>query len=381
MLNGVAVQDFWHLLTPTFVLAASVALAAAWFMLPLLRPKKASRPLESSTSGGPALKQRAREGENTEMPKGPNLVGTFVPSAGLICANTLSAVKLDNENCSGNILPLHRPTWNKALDKSGNYPYGDHFKGRKRLWEMRMQFKFKKDATGLRFGIELEEYVPLSAAAKKLMSITLAAMRQVAGSDLYHSPGDDPRTTPEPHEKPVFSMPLWAFDQFIFTPEGEEPPDLTDPAFSEFGSKRVDDRAAFIEEISQLELRQGPTYTFAFWGISQFLDDIKWEVTKVIPFKNIPFNTFCGAPPVHFVLYTLKDEPTDERRHVQSRKDYFFRLAFWSSKHPPSRERLQRLLPRDESNERQGNGVAIKRKGLSQKISGMFACCAEQRAA
>mmetsp|Transcript_62219 Transcript_62219/g.157173 ORF Transcript_62219/g.157173 Transcript_62219/m.157173 type:complete len:382 (+) Transcript_62219:96-1241(+) len=376
LINGTGAEDIWRLITPTSVVALSVALAAAWFFCPLLQSNKSSRPAES-TAGGSQPKSRAGE-----MPKGPNLQGTFIPSTGLVEGNTQHPAEFENDNCSGLLLALHRPTWNKALDKSCDYPYGDHFKGRKRLWEIRLQFRFKQDVQKpMRFGIELEDYVPMNAASKKLMGLTVSALRQVAGNDLYHSPGDDPRKTPEPHEKPVFSMPLWACDQFVVTPEDEQPPDLTDPAFSEFGTKRVDDRAAFMAEMSALELRTGPTYTFAFWGISQFLDDIKWEVTKVIPFKNIDFNTFCGRPPVHVVMYTLKDSDDDERRHLQSRKDYYFRLAFWSSRKPPSQDKMRTLLPKDDSKSLESGTGAKKRKGWSQRISGMFACCAEQRPA
>merc|ERR1712060_449079 len=160
--------------------------------------------------------------------------------------------------------------------------------------------------------------------------------------------GDDPSSGPGPHEKPVFTMPLWAYDQFIVTWEGEQPPDLADPQFGDFGAKRADDRAGFIKDISQLELRAGPTYTFAFWGISQFLDNIKWELRKVIPFKPIDFNLFCGAPPVHIVLYTLRPEG-EEQRHLQRRKNYYFRLAFWSSRASPDPRKLRQLLPEAEA--------------------------------
>jgi hypothetical protein len=242
---------------------------------------------------------------------------------------------------------LHRPTHNPALEKSGQYPYAQHFSGRKRLWEARIQIKFKQTPTApVQFGIELDDYVPLPAASKRLMSVVIAALRKVVGNDLYHSVGDDPKVTEGPREKPVFAMPLWAFDQFILTPEGEDVPNLTDPRFSELGLTRANNRAAFIKEMSSLDLKSGPTYTFAFWGISQFLDVINWEVSGVIPFTKINFNQFCGKPPVHVVMYSIKDaENPKETRHLESRKQYFFDLKFWSSKCTPTPERLRQLLP------------------------------------
>jgi len=110
--------------------------------------------------------------------------------------------------------------------------------------------------------------------------------------------------------------------------------------------KRADDRAAFIKEISALELKSGPTYTFSFWGISQFLDNINWEITGVVPFTKINFNQFCGRAPVHLVMYSLQNAGDEERRHLQCRKQYFFDLKFWSSKFKPTPERLEELMPR-----------------------------------
>merc|ERR1712151_294721 len=110
--------------------------------------------------------------------------------------------------------------------------------------------------------------------------------------------------------------------------------------------KRADDRAAYIKGISALELKSGPTYTFSFWGISQFLDNINWEITGVVPFTKINFNQFCGRPPVHLVMYSLQSAGDDkERRHLQCRKQYFFDLKFWSSKFKPTPERMEELFP------------------------------------
>lgn len=380
MLGGGVAEGMWSLLTPTSVAGVSIALAAAWLLLLHVQSKKASVLAEPAALEGSAGEPQASCVSAGEMREGPNLQGTFIPSTGLVYANQPQPSEFETDNTVGLFLPLHRPTWNKALDKSCRYPHGGHFIGRKRLWEMRFQFRFKQDVTTpLLLGIELEQYVPLNAASKKLMSMTVAALRKVAGSDLYHSPGDDPRRVVEPHEKPVFSMPLWAVDQYIVTPEWEEPPDLTDPDFSELGTKRTDGRAAFIAEISALKLQAGPTYTFALWGISQFLDQINWEMTKIIPFRNFDFNLFCGAPPVHLVFYNLLDDPVGERRHLQSRKNYYFRLAFWSSKHPPSQEKVRALMPRNDGDEPPAERAAKKRRGWSHKLHAAFACCSDQR--
>merc|ERR1712048_532050 len=224
------------------------------------------------------------------------------------------------------------------------------------------------------FGIELDDYVPLPAASKRLMGLVVAALRRVVGSDLYHSVGDDPKTTDGPREKPVFVMPLWAFDQFIVTPEGEKAPSLTDPHFHELGMKRADDRAAFIKEISALELKSGPTYTFSFWGISQFLDNINWEITGVVPFTKINFNKFCGRAPVHLVMYSLQSSGEEERRHLQCRKQYFFDLKFWSSKFKPTTERLEELFSRKDKPSSDLAEVSVASTAKAPRLRKMRAC-------
>jgi len=281
------------------------------------------------------------------------LEGAFIPSTGLVSNNTSEPLPFENDWCSGLFLPMHRPTHDPALERSGKYPDGYHFANRKRLWEMRLQMTLKTEVPNRpwKFGIELEEYVPLSWSSRMAMSAVVGALKQALGSSrdesssIYHSPGDDPKKVQEPHEKPMFVMPLWAFDQFILTEEGEEPPKLTNPEFFTLGEHRVNNRKQFIKNMLALNMRPGPTYTFAFWGISKFLDIINWSVKLTA--RNIDFNTFCGTPPVHVVLYTLKpkecyddidSEQQPDTRHLQSRKDYLFRVAFWSSmKRPPSK--------------------------------------------
>jgi hypothetical protein len=302
--------------------------------------------------------------------------GTLSPST-VLRSNQGEATNFENDNCVGSFLFMHRPTHNPALEKSGRYPYAEHFSGRKRLWEARVQFKFKQiPSAPVYFGVELDDYVPLPAASKRLMGLVVAALRRVVGSDLYHSVGDDPKATAGPHEKPAFVMPLWAFDQLIMTPEGEKAPSLTDPHFHELGMKRADDRAAFVKEISALEFKSGLTYTFSFWGTSQFADIINWEVTGVVPFTKINFNQFCGQAPIHLVMYSLQSASDVERRHLQCQKQYFFDLKFWSSKFKPTPQRLKELFPREDETSSDLAEVSVASKAKASSSRKMRACSA-----
>jgi len=294
----------------------------------------------------------------------------------LVHSDPVEPFYFENEYCTGLYFPMFRPTADPSCEGSGpgKFPYTDHFKGRKRLWEQRLQIKLKQPIDGdggLRFGILLSEYVPLGRVNKSSMKMVVGALRRVVGADLYHSPGEAEGSDGKEAELPTFVLPLWAFDQFIVTPEGDEPPDLTDAHFCDYGHHRVADRRKFIEDLSQLELKPGPTYTFSFWGISQFVDAVRWTISKGVP-MSIDFNTFCKRPPVTVCMYTLKKGSTtkDDQRHLESRKKYLFRVEFWSNMKPPARQIIKDLFPKVHDVEKISNGVQAKKSWFN-----FMACC------
>lgn len=336
-------------------------------------------------------------GKVEDVPSNPHLAGCFLPSTG----ETQHVPYLDKENtpytyenemCVGSSLAIHRATWDPALNKSGDYPFGDVFKDRKINWEVRMQLRFKKaPERPLQFGIELDEYVPLMGPTKTAMKAVVSAFKYIVGEDLYHSVGDDPSCTQGEAERPIFSMPLWAFDQFIETPEGETPPDLADPNFMSLGIKRADDYKTFEKTLRSVQFRPGATYTFNFYSISPLMDNINWKIGGIIPGITIDMNQFCGRPPVHLVVYELQAPPKGsehDERHLDSRKNYLFHMVFWSSLRPPSSQRLRQLLPHrypgacenekdGKTSVRKSSGMELQRASLScgaSKRQAFFSC-------
>merc|ERR1719498_96359 len=74
----------------------------------------------------------------------------------------------ENEFCKGTYFVFHAPT----VDGVDRW-CADYFRGKKRLWEIRAHFKFKvppSEMDQLFFAIELEQYVPMSAAVKTVQS-------------------------------------------------------------------------------------------------------------------------------------------------------------------------------------------------------------------
>lgn len=285
--------------------------------------------------------------DSIELPNRPHVQFCCVPYTGELNPDG-KVYHYENDFVKGTGILLQRATWDPVLDRSGDHPFAYVFKGRKIKWDCRIQVKFKKEPVGaVQFGIELDEYVPTSTATKLAMKVVVAALKLLVGNDLYHSVGEDPLLTEGEAERPVFAMPIWAFDQVIVTPEGEAPPSVTDPNFAQLGLRRKDDKE-FGETMRNMKFKPGPTYTISFHSISSLLDIVLWKISGAVPGMAVDMDTMAGRPPIHVVMYTLEPPPPNnqsESRHIDSRKNYIFHVALWSSLRQPPNWRLKQLMP------------------------------------
>ncbi|CAE7213042.1 unnamed protein product [Symbiodinium sp. CCMP2592] len=353
----------------------------------------------SASSAKPAVKRGKNEKEVVDyhdsavtsfldrlgVPQERHLEACFVPCGGFMVNGQIS--EFENDVCYGKMLEMHRATHDKELDKSADYPYGSYFVGKKRLWETRVQLKFKKPPiqSEMFFGIELEKYVPMSRSVKRTMDGVVRMLKGVVGNQIYHSVGDNPEECADSAEleMPTFVMPMWAFDQYIVTAEGEVPPELDDECIPELGSKRSGRVSEFRKELDNIVFEVGPTYTLCFWGISQWLDKLNWQL-KLPLLGRLHMDQFAGSPPVHVVIYTLnRSQDPDDKRHLNSRKQYYLNVAFWSSNNRPRGERVMELLGAatqalDPSrfSPRMGGLSPVKRRADSGVASSWLACCA-----
>lgn len=308
-----------------------------------------------------------------QLPTEPHMEIALDPPCGLHHSNPKELHQFENAIMEGTYLFFHPPTGPETANGPDDMDYGEYFQGKLRLWEIRFQFRFKKKPDNDRdifFGIELEEYVPLNMATLQAQRVITAGISQAIGG-LYQSPGDDPRKVAGELEMPTCVLPLWAFDQFIETPENEEPPGLCDPNFPQLGKKRYRRIAEYAQEIKDLQqsFRAGPTYTMSFWGISRFMDVLNWTVIGIPIVTPMNFNTFAGKPPVHVVFYSLaRADESGEKRHVSSRKAYLFKAAVWSSCKRPPFERMQELA--GLSLESSLDNSKKKKRSLHHRISG-----------
>jgi hypothetical protein len=285
----------------------------------------------------------------------------------------------ENDYAKGKYLYFHPST-----GSGDNSVYDTYFKGKKRKWELRLQMKFKDvpppDAE-LFFGIELEEYMHMSAATRNVVKAAVAAIKQAVGG-VYQTYGDDPSCKGE-QERPMCTLPLWAFDQIVVTPQGQDPPALNDINFPDMGSKRYNRIGEYCKELDALRqnLDSESTYTFAFWGNSRFLDVINWQLVGIPLLTPLAFDKLAKKPPVYAVLYQLVEdkENTSKGRHIASRQKYFFKAAIWSSKRRPDKKRFEALTGSTEAvPDVVEVSLAPGKPGLKRRMKNMvgsFTCC------
>lgn len=318
-------------------------------------------PWAMKTAFGARRGTNAKEVRQPRKPKGDPGRAVFVnaspcmPAGEVIYNNAPEPLVFDSGVCSGAFICLHKPTDDEEAMASGDYPYADHMHGRRRLWEFRIQLCFRQKVDGeIFFGAEQDRYYPIGRAQRCVGDSVIGMLRRAA-TGMYQSHGDDPEATQGEKERPGIVFPLWVMDQLIISEPGEAPPSLTDPDFAQLGRTKSSNRPAMRQAISNLDFKEGVTYTFGFWCISQFVDAIGWcsRAPRRGLLPEVGLRELGTHPPAFITMYALKpredwanDPSTSDRRHLDSRKTYLFRVALWSSKMPPEQRRLQELTDR-----------------------------------
>jgi len=229
--------------------------------------------------------------------------------------------EFESENFKGRILCLLRPASSYGNKDNGEaYPWKQHFHGRKRLWEWRLQGRFKQQPSVLYAGIELEEYVHHNLAARTLTrGILPLVQRALECKDVIHELGN-----PDDQDlRPVVVAPIWAADNTLVTTPPGDAPDITMPTIP-VGFSRKASRQYWEALWSGRGAAWDPgtVYTFCIWGPSPLLD-MRRMVFRKLPMMwgEIPWANFCGHQPVHVVAYELVGDAS-KREHRQGNKTY-----------------------------------------------------------
>ncbi|CAE8596408.1 unnamed protein product, partial [Polarella glacialis] len=340
----------------TLIISLEVVVLAVWALVALARSWRKSS--EDKADAKLAAKRR-------EPPPGTGhlvLVNASPcgPKGQSSRSDSFESSDFDSGICYGKWFMAHKPTDDPVAMESGSYPFAEHLHSRKRLWEFRLQLTFREHVPGdIFFGCEQDRYYHVGTIEHYISGSVIGLVRSAAGDGMYQSHGDDPSRVRGETERPAIMFPLWVMDQLIITPEGQKPPSLQDPNFATRGIIRASDRKSYKQAIDDLDFRPGPTFTFGFWCIAQFVDGIGWKVPGRGLLPEVKLNEIGTHPPFYLAMYSLRPKAewsdvqgSHDRRHLDSRKIYIWRSACWSSKMPPTEERAQDLLAKSASSEK-----------------------------
>jgi len=273
---------------------------------------------------------------------------SFRPSQGIYHGDVVQPVSHENDFMKVTAVFIHRPTDCPATIAQGEYPWSEHFHGRKRFWEFRLQIQYRRLPAAPQsqyFGLELSQPTTAPSAIKSAVrSAILGMLRKGCGDIFYVSVGDIPDGSVGEAEQSTVAIPITASDQFHVCPKGDLPPDIAEPlGLAGKGMLRANGRAAYTKALTaKLEnLSCDEVYTFGIWGIAQFIDVAQWqmrgagtsmEITSILGGRRIPIN---GA-----FYELLPGQTPGESRHLDSRKNYWFQGALWSVLQPPNADSL-----------------------------------------
>lgn len=263
---------------------------------------------------------------------------TRKPRACQIPPNTKDGVPVKTDNFEGNTMLMIKRS---PAHASSEDRYYSHFHKRRRLWEFRIQGKFKRVPEGEMFiGIVLRDFKYDQAVESSSVLVKKMAMMLVQYESYMHW-GDRNEASRLPDaELSHMVTNLTGWDQIIVSPAGEEPPkiggDLTG-----LGLLRKDEGLKeYSKACSQLlkDVDLESTYTFGFWGVSQLLDVLHWRFlfNQMGIGATIPMARFFEEWPIHCCMYELDSTnlTKDDKRHLESRKRYYVDMIVWSSTIP-----------------------------------------------
>jgi len=264
---------------------------------------------------------------NTAVNQKASRGSDVLPRAVHIPPNSSRGVPVETDGFVGHALFLQAPP--RGSQSSGNSPYHHHFFNRRRLWELRLQGRFRRKPEGDLFvGMILKDFNYNQRIARWSRTVARLGLK-LTNWNFYFSWGDRCEAAELPDaELSHVSTGMAGMDQVIVTPAGQKPPQITDELHGEGYERKAMGTEPYKKVINSVveSINTTDTYTFCYWGPSQCVDALNWEFRFGM---NISMSDFLEEWPVHLAIYEL---PVGDVRHLESRKRYFLDIMFWSTR-------------------------------------------------
>ncbi|KAG7378619.1 hypothetical protein PHYPSEUDO_009829 [Phytophthora pseudosyringae] len=200
--------------------------------------------------------------------------------------------------------------------------YAALFAGKRRMFWIQVQGRFKRAPRGpVYLGGELPARIAPGVFTRSVALVIMGLIRRLVGrvSFSFGSSADSANAD----ELPAVAFPLYqSVDQFVETPEGQEPPALGSADFAESEEQRRQRRNT---PLGAERYAVGPTYTFDFH--TMYVDLTRWETANLPGGLNaMDLASFFDSLPLRLVAYEVRPAALEAASdsHRQRDKDYLF---------------------------------------------------------
>lgn len=249
-------------------------------------------------------------------------------------ANTESGVPIRTANFEGTALLMVQrdPAYHSPKDR-----FFHHFDRRKRIWEFRVQGRFRRIPTGdMYIGIVQRDFnynQPIAMNSRWVQKMAMMLVKY----EVYMHWGDRCEEARLPDAELAHLVTnMCAWDQIVATPVGERPPPIASDLTGLGILRKEEGLKEYTKSCNEIlqDIRLDTTYTFCFWGVSQLLDVVHWQFLFKI--SAMPMAKFFEEWPIHCCMYELDASQTTEtdKRHLESRKRYYMDYIVMSTTQP-----------------------------------------------
>ena len=222
-----------------------------------------------------------------------------------IYANTRRPIRVKNKNFEGHLIMMLK---SDPIDPF----FADHFKGKKRCVEFRLQGKFLRQPRGpIFFGGEVSRPMSLGLVLGPLARLMLSLISSLT-KGIFHASF----ATECPDERPHICTSFFAgVDQLVISKPGDPLPDIMQPLGETKEQRKI------RQTSPEPTVDTNNTYSFSFHDMH--FDLLKWKVVNLV--KEMDLHSFWEDQPFRFVAYDVGGTP---EIHRDQDKDYFFCFQF-----------------------------------------------------